>query len=115
MAQSSGPRSLSQALSNLIQIRGYARVQGDAQLQSAWAAVAGATIARQSRAVGIKRGVLQVSVGSAPLLSELAGFYRVAFLEKLREQFADLKIRDLKFRLDSDLGQRRGGSGPAEA
>ncbi|HTI51558.1 MAG TPA: DUF721 domain-containing protein [Planctomycetaceae bacterium] len=112
MAQTPGPRSLSQALSNLIAARGYARVQGDAQLQSAWVSVAGVAIARQTRAVAIKRGVLQVSVGSAPLLSELAGFYRVAFLEKLREQHSHLKIRDLKFRLDSDLGQRA-GSGPA--
>jgi len=111
MAFSPGPQRLSQALSELIAFRGYARVQGNAQLQSAWAAVAGATIARETRAVAIKRGVLQVSVSSAPLLSELAGFYRVAFLDKLRESHADLRIRDLKFRLDSDLQQRPGERG----
>lgn len=106
MAQSPGPQRLSQALSELIAYRGYARVQGDAQLQSAWAGVAGAIIARQTRAVAIKRGVLHVAVASAPLLSELAGFYRVAFLERLREQHSDLRIREVKFRLDSDLGTR---------
>lgn len=105
--QSSGPQRLSQALSELIAFRGYARVQGNAQLQSAWAGIAGATIARQSRAVAIKRGVLHVSVASAPLLSELAGFYRVAFLDKFRELYADLRIQDLKFRLDSDLVPQR--------
>lgn len=114
MAHSAGPHRLSQALSELIAFRGYARVQGDAQLQSAWAGVAGATIARETRAVAIKRGVLHVSVASAPLLSELAGFYRVAFLEKLRELHADLRIRDVKFRLDSDLTQRHSPSRPAD-
>lgn len=113
MAHSAEPHRLSQALSELIAFRGYARVQGDAQLQSAWAGVAGATIARETRAVAIKRGVLHISVASAPLLSELAGFYRVTFLEKLREHHADLRIRDVKFRLDSDLAPQRPPSRPA--
>lgn len=106
MASRPGPQRLSQALSELIAFRGYARVQGNAQLQSAWTAVAGATIARQTRALTVKRGVLTILVSSAPLLSELAGFYRVAFLEKFHELHADLRIRDLKFRLDSEIGQR---------
>ena len=106
MASSPGPARLSQALTELIAFRGYARVQGNAQLQSAWAAVAGGTIARQTRALAVKRGVLTIAVASAPLLSELAGFYRTAFLEKFRECHADLRIRDLKFRLDSEIGNR---------
>lgn len=87
-------------------MRGYARLRGDAQLQSAWAEAAGATIARQTRAVAIRRGVLHVAVDHAPLLSELAGFYRQTLVEKLREQHADLKIRDLKFKLDSGIAAR---------
>ena len=114
MSQSSGPQRLSQALTDLIAFRGYARVQGNAQLQSAWAGVAGATIARQTRAVAIKRGVLQVSVASAPLLSELAGFYRVAFLERLRQNHGDLRIRDVKFKLDSDLGSGATAGAPPD-
>jgi hypothetical protein len=51
-------------------------------------------------------------VANAPLLSELAGFYRVTFLEKLREGHAHLRIRDLKFRLDSDIATR-GAAAPA--
>src|SRR5665213_36358 len=95
-----GPQRLSLALSELIALRGYARVRGDAPLQSAWADAAGNTIARQTRAVAIRRGVLHVSVDHAPLLSELAGFYRQAFLEKLQELHAHLNIRDVKFKLD---------------
>ena len=106
MSKGSGPQPLSRAVSELIALRGYARVEGARQLQSAWAQAAGATIARQTRAVAIRRGVLHVSVDHAPLLSELAGFYRHSLLEKFRELHADLGVRDLKFKLDSGVGAR---------
>src|SRR5205807_1392985 len=105
-----GPQRLSLALNELIAFRGYAQVRGDAQLQSAWCDAAGSTIARQTRAVAIRRGVLHVSVAHAPLLSELAGYYRHTILEKLIELHAHLKVRDLKFKLDSSIAERnRGG------
>jgi len=107
MASSSGPQRLSLALSELIALRGYARVRGDAQLQSAWAEAAGASVARKTRALAIRRGVLHVAVEHAPLLSELAGYYRQALLEKLRELHGDLRIRDIKFKLDGALAARR--------
>ncbi len=94
------------ALAELIAQRGYARVRGDAQLQSAWAEAAGPTIARQTRAMAIRRGVLHVAVAHAPLMSELAGFYRLALLEKLQEKHGDLRIRDVKFKLDSGIASR---------
>src|SRR5262245_48592854 len=103
MAASPGPERLSLALTELIARRGYARVRGAGQLQSAWAEIAGVTIARQTRVLAIRRGVLHVAVGHAPLLSELAGYYRQTLLAKLQERHADLKIRDLKFKLDGGL------------
>jgi hypothetical protein len=112
MAGGPEPQRLSLALTELIALRGYARVRGDAQLQAAWADAAGATVARQSRAVAIRRGVLLVSVGHAPLLSELAGFHRQSILARLGERYADLKIRDLKFKLDSSVGQTSAGRAP---
>ena len=98
-----GPQRLSLALNELIALRGYARPRGDAQLQSAWRDAAGQTIARQTRAVAIRRGVLHISVAHAPLLSELAGYFRQSLLEKLTELHAHLKIKDLKFKLDSSI------------
>lgn len=98
----SGPQSLSEVLSKLIALRGYARKQGSAQLQAAWAGVAGEWPG-QTRAVAIKRGVLQVSVVQAPLLSELVAFHRQRLLARLQSEHAHLGIKDLKFRLDSDL------------
>jgi len=106
MGRGPEPQRLSAALSELIALRGYARARGDAQLQSAWADSAGAMIARQTRAVAVRRGVLHVAVDHATLLSELAGYYRQSLLEKLRERHADLKIRDLKFKLDSGVAAR---------
>ncbi|HLJ10839.1 MAG TPA: DUF721 domain-containing protein [Planctomycetaceae bacterium] len=106
MAVVPGPQRLSLALSELIALRGFARPRGEAQLQAAWAEVAGAGIARQTRAVAIRRGVLHVAVDHAPLLSELAGYYRASLLEKLRKTQAHLKVRDLKFKLDSGLAAR---------
>jgi predicted nucleic acid-binding Zn ribbon protein len=97
---------LARALSELIAQRGYARVHGDAQLQSAWNEAAGPAVARQTRALAIRRGVLHVAVDHAPLLAELAGYYRQAILEKLTRRYADLKIRDLKFKLDSGIADR---------
>ena len=106
MGRGAGPQRLSLALSELIAQRGYARVHGDARLQTAWNQAAGATIARQTRALAIRRGVLYVAVDHAPLLSELAGYYRQAILDKLTGQYGDLKIRDLKFKLDSGIAAR---------
>jgi predicted nucleic acid-binding Zn ribbon protein len=104
-----GPQRLSLALGELIAFRGYVRIRGDAQLQSAWADAAGKTIARQTRVVAIRRGVLHVAVDHAPLLSELAGYYRQSFLEKLQELHGHLNIRDLKFKLDSGVAARKQG------
>lgn len=103
----SGPQHLSRVLADLIALRGYARVRGDTQLQSAWSEVAGAQVASQTRAVAIKRGVLHVSVAHSALLSELVAFSKGTLLEMLQAQHAHLKIKDLRFKLDSDVGKRR--------
>src|SRR5262249_35823386 len=103
MAASPGPERLSRALAELIARRGFARVRGSGQLQSAWAESAGVTIARQTRGMASRRGVLHVAGGQAPRVSGPAGYYRQSVLEKLQEGHADLKIRDLKFKLDSGV------------
>lgn len=113
MRSDSGPQHLSRALADLIALRGYARVRGNVQLQSAWADVAGPQVAGQSRATAIKRGVLQVSVAHAPLLSELVAFLKQTLLDALRTRHPHLKIKDLKFKLDSDLARDRQSAGPA--
>jgi predicted nucleic acid-binding Zn ribbon protein len=97
------PDRLSQAVSDLIALRGWARVRGQAQLAEAWKSVAGASVASGTRVVGIRRGVLQVAVQNSPLLSELAGYHKTAFLAAFSRDHPDLKIRDLKFVVRGNL------------
>jgi predicted nucleic acid-binding Zn ribbon protein len=101
--KAAGPQPLSQALSELIALRGLARVRGESQLAAIWQEVAGATIASSTRVIGVNRGALHVAVANAPLLSELASFHKASLLEALRERHGHLKIRDLKFRLKGDM------------
>lgn len=106
MNDASDPRHLSRALSDLIAMRGLARSRGDAQLTAVWNEVAGEEVAGKTRVQGIKRGVLHVSVSNSALLSELASFHKMNLIDDLRERRPDLKIRDVKFRLNGQLGGR---------
>lgn len=97
------PRQLSESLSEIVAFRGLARTQGDERLAEIWSEVAGERISSATRIIGIKRGVLSVGVRSAPLLSEIAAFQKTTLLETLQENYADLKIRDLKFVLQGHM------------
>lgn len=103
MGASSDPSHLSRALSELMAVKGLSRVRGGRELAAAWSDVAGPKIARQTRVVGINRGVLNVEVTNAALRSELTSFYKASLLEALQTRYGDLRIRDLKFRLKGRL------------
>ena len=90
-------------LSELIALKGLARVQGTQQLQQAWRSVAGSEIANNSAVIGLSRGVLQIGVSNTGLLSELASFHKQTLLENLQQQQPQLKIKELKFRLKTDV------------
>ena len=97
------PQPIGRVLSELIALKGLARVHGVEQLHKAWRTVAGEEIGRQTRVLEMSRGVLQVGVSNSAVLSELAGFHKEKLLRSLQEQFADLKIRDIKFKRKTDL------------
>ncbi|MBT4863978.1 MAG: DUF721 domain-containing protein [Planctomycetaceae bacterium] len=104
MNAESDPKHLSRALSELIALRGWAGVRGQAQLNADWNEVAGETFAAQTKVLGMKRGVLNIGVSNSALLSELASFHKMTLVENLRERRPDLKLRDVKFRLNGQLG-----------
>ena len=106
MSDERGPQALRNVLSELVALRGYARREGARELQQAWARVAGETVASQTRALEVKRGVLQVAVASSVLLSELVGFYRTQLVTRLKTQSPELRIKDVKFRLDAAAASR---------
>lgn len=103
MSNSRKPQPLAAALSDLISLRGWARSGGDSQLAEAWSSVAGEAAARQTRVQKVSRGVLHVAVSNAPLLSELASFHKADLLERFKSDYPELKIKDLKFRLQGRL------------
>lgn len=101
----SEPQHLSAALSELIARRGLARVQGNAQLVAAWNRAAGDRIASRTKVLGLNRSVLEIGVANAALMSELVSFHAATLLEKLRAEYTEESVRDLRFRLKTDLTQ----------
>ena len=101
MAAAPQPQHLSNALSEFIALRGLARSRSNAQLDDIWRDVAGSVVASQTKAQGIKRGVMQINVSNSPLLSELAMFHKCSLLKALREKYPNLKVHELKFRLQT--------------
>lgn len=103
MKAAPGPQHLSDVLAELIALRGLSRRRADTQLQEVWANVVDERVALQTRVLGIRRGVLQIGVSNAALLSELVGFQKSSLLNTLQREHPDLQIGDLKFRLRGDL------------
>ncbi|MES2788351.1 MAG: DUF721 domain-containing protein [Planctomycetota bacterium] len=106
MVNDPGPLHLSKALTELIALRGFARVQGDAQLQADWDRAAGNEIAPHTRVGGLSRGTLQVMVANPALLAELNGFHKATILLALQQSRPDYKVKHLKFKLQSNLKKR---------
>lgn len=91
-------------IANLMVARGYARQQEANAVADAWAAVAGPAAASRSRAGKVFRGVLSVFVDDATLMQELT-FRKRKLVEELAQRLPDHRIRDVRFKADS---QRRG-------
>ncbi len=93
------PLPLANALAELIAVRGYARRQADADLQAAWETAIERQWPGQTHASRVVRGVLQVTVTSSALLSELSAFHQAALTTALQNQAPHLRIKSIKFRL----------------
>lgn len=93
------PLPLSAALSELIALRGFARVRGDQELETAWKKAAGPDLAEHTRPLQVSRGILSISVDNAPLLSELTAFHGPELLRNIKQLYPHLNIKNLKFKL----------------
>jgi predicted nucleic acid-binding Zn ribbon protein len=93
-----GPEGLKEILSRLFTSKGWGRRQGRLHLEKAWAEVAGPEYAAQTRVEALRRGVLEIAVGNAVLMQELAQFHRRRLLEGLRRKLPDTPLTDLRFR-----------------
>jgi len=99
MSEYDEPLRLSSALTELIALRGFARVEENRQYRKAWAAVAREEWMSRTKVSRMLRGQLIIEVDNAPLLSELTGFHGAGMLQRLQTEYAELKIKGLKFRL----------------
>jgi predicted nucleic acid-binding Zn ribbon protein len=100
------PTPLSTVISELIQKKGLARVQGNAQLVGIWKSVAGEKVSSRTKVLGLKRGVLEVGVDNSALMNELASFQKAGFLRKFQKEHSEHKISDIRFKLRSDLNSK---------
>lgn len=94
-------KKLGDVLSQVIAMRGIGRIRGDRQLADAWKSVTDPEVAAGSRPTIFKNGVLQILVTSSTLLGELVSFHKSVILARLKSEHPDLKVRDLKFKLQS--------------
>ncbi len=101
----SDPQPLSAAIAELIARRGFARVQGTSQLIAIWKQVVDERTAERTKVLGLKRGVLEVGVTNSALLNELVSFQKTGLLDRLRTEHPEQKIKDIRFRLRSDLSK----------
>ena len=93
-----GPEPIGEIVSRLFAARGWGRRQDRLHLERAWAEAAGPEYAAQTRVAGLRRNVLEVVVGNAVLLQELAHFHKRRLLEALRGKLPGTPLTDLRFR-----------------
>lgn len=93
-----GPQPMNTILSELMARSGFARVRSTANLETAWQGAAGALLGPHTRAGGIRRGKLEITVTSSALAQELT-FQKPTLLEALRKALPQETIRDLRFRV----------------
>lgn len=71
----------------------------ESALQDHWRETMGEFVAAHTRPAGLQRNVLTVEVDHSAWLHEMTLFHKKAMLQNLQKRFADLGIKDLKFRL----------------
>jgi len=103
MAKDFHPHPFEKLISEVVALRGIAHEKGNSQLAELWRVVAGEKIARQTRPLGVHRGVFRVGVSNSALLSELSSFYKQQLLDKIRQQETGKNVRELKFLLRGNI------------
>jgi len=92
------PKRIGDVVAQLITARGYGRCEADERLVAAWAAAAGASLAKASRVGKLRRGTLEVTVANSTAMQEFT-FERERILAELARSMPEANIRGLKFRV----------------
>src|SRR5215510_3723630 len=91
-----GPRPLATILPALFEQLGLARTADGWRAVSDWPAVAGARIARHTRALSFRDGALTVEVEGSAWMHEL-GFLKPELVRNLNRQLGGPVVRDVRF------------------
>jgi predicted nucleic acid-binding Zn ribbon protein len=94
-----GPRPLSEILGEVFAARGYGRLRGVGELESAWTSAVGEPDCRRTKLGGVRRGVLNVTVAHPALLEQLSSFRKSELLAALRREAPGTPIQDIRFRV----------------
>src|SRR5438552_8350327 len=93
--QGKGPELLGEVLGRLFTARGWGRRQDRLRLEQAWAQAAGERLVAQTCVGAVRRGVLEILVGNATLMQELAGFHKKRLLEAVRKLLPGVTLLEL--------------------
>ncbi|AMV30244.1 hypothetical protein VT84_37980 [Gemmata sp. SH-PL17] len=96
-----GPENIADILGKLFTSRGWGRKNDRLRLESAWSTAAGNELLKDTQVLGMRRGVLEIAVRNAVLLSELTQFHKRGLLTRLRTAMPGVTLTDLKFRAAS--------------
>jgi hypothetical protein len=93
-----GPEKIADILGRLFTSRGWGRKNERMRLETAWVEAAGEQLIKDTRLMGIKRGVMEIEVRNAVLIQELTQFHKRGLLGKLRKSLPGVTLTDIKFR-----------------
>ena len=97
-ARPKGPEPLKDVIAQLFVSRGWGRTSERKRLEDAWASAAGEIVAKQTRVLALKRGVLEIEVRGGVLLQELASFHKRTLLEAMKTLLPGHPLKELRFR-----------------
>lgn len=90
-------KKLADLVPAVMQKTGAAEVAGHARIADEWESLTGAFIAKHSRPIALRRGVVIVAVTQAAVRYDLERRHRGSILERLRARFGEDVIRGVKF------------------
>lgn len=93
------PQLLSQAIAELIAVRGFARTRAASDLERFWNETSGEKWSPATKPLRITRGVLHVEVQSSALLGQLTAFHGPELTTRFQQIAPHLKVKSIKFRL----------------
>lgn len=92
------PKGIERLLSQHMAKRGYAATGSNDRIERAWIESVGPQLAKQTRAVGLRRGTLEVLVANSTMMQEI-NFQRVQLLKSMQKKLPDARITAMKLRV----------------